>query len=287
MVLFRQPGRVLVLVLFTGVAGCGALDNGKRPTLEGEMAVIDQTGLNDIMLTMANPEEAVAHFRNALAREPDNPEFMRGLATSLVRAKQPQQAAPVFERLIGTGKATTEDRLLYAESLVGAGAIPDAEKQLDQIPPTVETYKRYLLEAIVADHNKEWKKSDSFYETARGLTTKPAAVMNNWGMSKLARGDFDTAANYFQQAITFNPEMFQAKNNLVTARGRKRNYQMPVIPMNEEEEAVLLYNLGIIAVRQGDTDVARGLFELAVETHPQHYPEAADNLAALQNAVGR
>ena len=72
-----------------GLVGCGALDNGKRPTLEGELDVIDATGLNDIMLTMANPEEAVAHFRAALIREPENPEFMRGLATSLVRAKQP------------------------------------------------------------------------------------------------------------------------------------------------------------------------------------------------------
>ena len=40
-----------------GLVGCGALDNGKRPTLEGELDVIDATGLNDIMLTMANPEE--------------------------------------------------------------------------------------------------------------------------------------------------------------------------------------------------------------------------------------
>ena len=51
-------------------------------------------------------------------------------------------------------------------------------------PPTHETYDRYRLEAIVADSNKEWKRADSFYEIAAGLTTTPASVLNNWGFSK-------------------------------------------------------------------------------------------------------
>lgn len=263
------------------LSGCEALSPGK-PTLEGEMDVIDATGLNDIMLTMANPEAAVAHFRGALSREPKNPKFQRGLAVSLVRAKQPQAAAPVFDQLIKSGNATSEDRLRYAEALISTGAVKEAEVQLDQIPPTIETYKRYLLEAIVADNNKEWDKSDSFYETARGLTARPAPVLNNWGMSKLARGNSTEAANLFQEALTFDPELFQAKNNLVTARAQRKNYSLPVIPMSEIEEATLLYNMGIIAVRQGDTAIARGLFESAIETHPQHYPEAVKNLAALE-----
>jgi len=223
--------------------GCEAMSPSK-PTLDGNIDVIEATQQTDIMLTLAEPGEAVNYFRRKMAEKP-----------------------------------------LYAETLIKTGAIPDAETQLDAIPPTVETYKRYLLEAIVADNNKEWDKADSFYKTARGLTTKPAPVLNNWGMSKLARGDYESASNYFQEAITFNPKLFSAKNNLVTARARKKNYRLPVIPMSELEEAQLLYNSGIIAVRQGDVDVGRGLFELAIETHPQHFPQAANALASLQSNV--
>ena len=256
-----------------------------KPTLDGDLDVIEATQQTDIMLTLAEPTEAVNYFRRKMAEKPQDMKYVRGLAISLNRAQKPKEAALVYNRLVDNGEATSEDRLLYAETLIKTGQIPEAEQQLQAIPPTVETYKRYLLEAIVADNNKDWDKSDSFYETARGLTTKPAPALNNWGMSKLARGDFEAASNLFQEAITFDPKLFSAKNNLVTARARKKNYRLPVIPMNETEEAQLLYNSGIIAVRQGDVDIGRGLFELAVETHPQHFPEAANALASLQSNV--
>jgi hypothetical protein len=52
----------------------------------------------------------------------------------------------------------------------------------NQIPPTHETFDRYRLEAMVADSDKNWKKADSFYETAVGLTTKPASVPEQLGL---------------------------------------------------------------------------------------------------------
>jgi len=50
--------------------------------------VIDESNLNDIMLTAADPEEAVGYFQRTLAENPDRIDIMRGLATSLVRAKR-------------------------------------------------------------------------------------------------------------------------------------------------------------------------------------------------------
>ncbi len=283
----RRPAgnRGIIALPFAMIlVGCEAMSPGK-PTLDGDIDVIEATQQTDIMLTLAEPGEAVNYFRRKMGEKPEDATYIRGLAISLNRASRPQEAALVYNRLVESGKATNEDRLAYSETLIKTGSIEDAEQQLLAIPPTVETYKRYLLEAIVADNNKDWDKADSFYGTARGLTTKPAPVLNNWGMSKLARGDFESASNYFQEAITFDPELFSAKNNLVTARARKKNYRMPVIPMTELEEAQLLYNSGIIAVRQGDIDIGRGLFELAIETHPQHFPEATSALSSLQSNV--
>ena len=274
----------LTLTSALALAGCEAMSPGK-PTLDGDLDVIEATQQTDIMLTLAEPAEAVNYFRRKMAEKPEDPTYVRGLAISLNRAKKPQEAALVYKKLNDSGQATDADRLAQAKTLIQTGAIPEAETVLNSIPPTVETYDRYLLEAIVADNNKDWDRADSFYETARGLTTRPAPVLNNWGMSKLARGDFESASNFFQEAITFDPELFSAKNNLVTARARKKNYRLPVIPMNELEEAQLLYNAGIIAVRQGDVDIGRGLFELAIETHPQHFPEASAALGSLQSNV--
>jgi len=267
------------------LAGCEAMNTKGNPTLEGDVNVIDATELNDIMLTAADPNEAVLYFREALRKNPKRIDFERGLAQSLVRARRYDEATPVYKKLVVKPKATSGDRIAYADALLRSGDLDGAKSELNQVPPTVETYKRYLLEAIVADNSKEWKKADSFYETARGLTTNPAPVMNNWGMSKLARGQNKKAEEYFQEAISLDPNMFSAKNNLVRSRGIRKNYELPIMRMSETEEAQLLHNLGIIATNNGDYDIARGLFELAVDTHPRHFKEAANNLAALDKVV--
>jgi len=100
-----------------------------------------------------------------------------------------------------------------------------------------------------------------------------------------AVGQNKKAEEYFLEAISIDPNMFSAKNNLVRSRGIRKNYELPIMRMSETEEAQLLHNLGIIATNNGDYDIARGLFEMAVDTHPRHFKEAANNLAALDKVV--
>ena len=150
------------------------------------------------------------------------------------------------------------------------------------IPPTYETFKRYRLEAMVADANEDWAKADSFYETAVGLTTTPAGVLNNWGYSKLTRGDYRGAERLFADALRYEPGMFTAKNNLVMARGAQGNYDLPVIEMTQVERAQLLYTLALTAIKQNDLTIGRGLLREAVDTHPQYFEEAVRALRALE-----
>jgi Flp pilus assembly protein TadD len=135
---------------------------------------------------------------------------------------------------------------------------------------------------MVADSKKDWKKADSFYEIAAGLTTKPAGVLNNWGFSKLTRGDAPGAEKLFIEAITYDPALFTAKNNLILARSAQRKYDMPVVPMSQTERAELMYTLALAAVKQGDTNVGKGLLQQAIETHPLFFEAATRSLAALE-----
>src|SRR5690606_33247786 len=146
-------------------------------------------------------------------------------------------------------------------------------------PPTHETFERYRLEAMVADSKKNWQKADSFYEIAAGLTTKPSGVLNNWGFSKLTRGDAPGAERLFVQALTFDPTMFTTKNNLVLARGAQRKYELPVVKMSQSEKAELLYTMALTAIKQGDVSTGKQLLREAVDTHPQHFETAARALA--------
>jgi Flp pilus assembly protein TadD len=137
----------------------------------------------------------------------------------------------------------------------------------------------------VADSDKNWKKADSFYEIAAGLTTTPSGVLNNWGFSKLTRGDAPGAEKLFMEALTYDPSLFTAKNNLVLARAAQRKYDLPVVRMTQVERAEMLYSMALAAIKQGDVSVGKGLLNQAIETHPQHFEAAVRSLEALDANV--
>ncbi|MEZ5722480.1 MAG: tetratricopeptide repeat protein [Paracoccaceae bacterium] len=246
---------------------------------------IDETGLNDVMISAADPEEAVAYFARTYEQNPDRVDVQRGYAKSLVRAKRPAEAAKIWTKVVEGPEATSEDKVSLADALIRAGDWAKAKDVLNQIPPTYETYDRYRLEAMVADADKDWSKADSFYETASGLTTEPSRTLNNWGFSKLSRGEYQGAEKLFLDALTYDPNMFTAKNNLVMARGGQRKYDIPPISMTQVERAQLLYTLALAAIKQGDVSMGKTLLEEAIDTHPQHFDEAVRALRALEADV--
>ncbi len=281
----RHPVFLSVALLGSlGLAAC----NQPRSNAEVQRAiksvnVIDESNLSDIMLTVGDPNEAVAYFQKASAENPDRLDLKRGYAKSLIRAGQTAQGVSAWDQVVAHPEASLDDRVSLADALIRANDWTRAEAELNKIPPTHETYERYRLEAMVADSKKNWKKADSFYEIAAGLTTKPAGVLNNWGFSKLNRRDFASAERLFTQALTYDPTLFTAKNNLVMARGAQRKYDMPVIDMTQTERAELLYTLGLTAVKQGDINVGKGLLQNAIDTHPQHFEAAVRSLDALES----
>ena len=247
-----------------------------------DVNVVDESNLNDVMLTVADPNEAVTYFRGATKDDPSRIDFQRGLAKSLVRAKRNQEAVTAWKKVVSMEGATDSDRVDMADAQIRNGDWKDAEKTLDAIPPTHETFKRYRLEAMVADANKEWQNADSYYETAVGLTTRPAGVMNNWGYSKLTRGDFAEAERLFGEAVRQDESLFTAKNNLVLARGAQRKYSLPVIPMDQVERAQLLHTMALSAIKQNDIETGKTLLREAIDTHPQHFEDAVRALRALE-----
>lgn len=271
----------LCLTAAVALSACGQSDNQVDRKLQN-VNVIDETNLNDVMLTVADPNEGVSYFQRALKYHPDRIDLRRGLARSLIRAKRHSEAVVAWQKVSDHEEAASPDRVNLADAMIRAGDWDRAEKTLDAIPPTHETFHRYRLEAMVADSNKEWKNADTFYEIALGLTTKPAGVMNNWGYSKLTRGDYGEAERLFVDAIRQDRALFTAKNNLILARGAQGNYVLPVIPMTQTERAQLLHTMGLSAVKRGDVETGKALFREAIDTHPQYFEAAARSLKALE-----
>jgi hypothetical protein len=91
---------MLGLIGAVGLAGCN------RPQSDAEVQraikdvnVIDESNLSDIMLTVGDPDEAVAYFARSLQQNPERADLKRGLAKSLVRAGKPTEAVTLWADL--------------------------------------------------------------------------------------------------------------------------------------------------------------------------------------------
>lgn len=278
----RHPVIISALVAALALGACARKDEETVDRTIKDLNVIDEANLNDVMLTVADADEAVSYFSRAAAKSPGRIDLQRGLAQSLVRSGRNTEAVAAWTKVASMSGATASDKVDLADALIRTGNWSKAEKTLSAVPPTHESFKRYRLAAMVADANKQWDKADDFYETAIGLTTRPAGVMNNWGYSLLSRGDYAKAEQLFSDAIRQDASMFTAKNNLVMARGAQRNYSLPVVPMSQTERAQLLHTMALSAVKQGDVKTGEGLLREAISTHPQHFEDAVRALRALE-----
>ena len=278
----RAARWLAITVTAMGLAACVSVSDKVDPLAE---SIIDEADLNDLMLTAADPSDAAEYFQQALTREPDRADFRRGLAISLSRAKRYKEAARVFQELIALDQDKPVDRLEYAIVAMKLDRWEDVRTLSQSLPDGLQTPRRYAIDAMLADQDNDWAAADEAYARAEELSARPAAVLNNWGASQMSRGDLSVAAKTFERAISFDARLFRAKNNLAIVRGLQGHYALPLVPLNDAERAVLLNNLGIIAMRQGEEKIARGLFAAAVDSHPQYYSGAADKLAALEAVV--
>lgn len=279
----RHPG--LIALLAGSVFFVSACEDSKQASVSraiDSVIDVDNQNMADLMLAAGNPEEAVSYFATQVERDPTHLGNQRGLARSLVRAGRVSDAVPVWRTVTAHADATNDDRVMLADALIRANRWADAEQTLNAIPPTHESFDRYRLEAIIADSKQDWNKADHFYETAAGMTTRPASVLNNWGYSKLTRGAPRDAEALFSQALQHDPDMFTAKNNMALARAAQGNYSLPLVRMSQQERAMLLHTMAIAAIRKGDTNVGRTMLSEAIETHPQHFDEAVRALRALE-----
>ena len=274
---------IAVCATVVGLAACAPSGEEQVQEALEDLNVIDQSNLNEVMLTVADPQQAVAHFTAANASFPGRIDLQRGLAKSLVRAKRPNDAIAAWQTVVANDEAINSDSVGLADAFVRANQWDNAAATLNTIPPTYETFARYRLEAMVADSRQQWSKADSFYGTAVELTTRPATVYNNWGFSKLTRGDYPAAERLFIDALRFDPGMFTAKNNLVLARGAQRNYTLPAVTMTQIERAQLLHTMALAAIKQNDVSIGESMLRDAIDTHPQFFEPAVRALEALEN----
>jgi hypothetical protein len=110
-------------------------------------------------------------------------------------------------------------------------------------------------------------------------------VLNNWGFSKLTRGDDAGAEKLFTEALTYDPGCSPPRTTWSWPRGAAQVRPAGGRDDPEPNGPNCCTPPALAAIKQGDVSVGKGLLQQAVDTHPQYFDAAARSLAALDANV--
>lgn len=134
---------------------------------------------------------------------------------------------------------------------------------------------------VIADMRGEHGVAILAYDAALAAKPDDPILLNNRGYSFYLVGAYESATRDFLKAGGLGLE--RAWVNLGLVMARQGWYPAAVQTMQGSVEPSVAYNdVGYIAMRQGDYDVARLYFEKAISLSPRHFEAATRNLAELQ-----
>jgi hypothetical protein len=137
-------------VSMLALTACGRSDEAELAAAMEDINVIDESGLNDVMMTVADPRR-----RSPTSTAP--PATTPTASTSSAASRNPSSGRGATPRPSPPGgrglpsPATPDDRVELAGAYIRTNQWDQARATLDSIPPTHETFERYRYEAMAAD----------------------------------------------------------------------------------------------------------------------------------------
>ena len=108
-------------------------------------------------------------------------------------------------------------------------------------------------------------------------------LLNNIGFALYSANRLDEAGSYYNKALSINPGYKKAIYNYALLQARLRKYEQAyLIFCKVSAPAEANNNTGYIAMMNGDYAEASHYLQEAIESSPQFYKKANDNLQRLE-----
>lgn len=215
---------------------------------------------------------AASHFRDAIEREPDNPEDWAFLIYALEKGGKKSEA--------------DQERGLAQESL-GPNGIPALK--LDAKTDALTKYQRLSRELDTTTLRLELAGTQAQNASQAAPATAADAVIANIrrGRQELAAGRLDSAESEFHAALTADPKNAFAHRELADIYRRRGKLDAAVqelqVSLTSRDSAAARVTLARIYLEQKKPALARAEVEKAVKLAP-NYAEARELLDHLQKS---
>ncbi len=257
----------------------------------------------------AKHKEAVANFRAALEIDPGYSPARLHLAESLLALGDLDEAEELYRSVIEANAGIADAHFGLGRVLVAKGETAAAVEPLKRACELGPRFgpAHYALAMAYRDLGEDAKAKqhlalyeqdqyggpvppDPLMAEVRALKTG-AAVHLSRGVDLDKAGRIAEAIAEHEKAVELDPDMVQARINLVILYGRTGDFEKAYEHYKAAIKtgapyAELHYNFGVLAYEKGRVQEAKSAFEEALKLNPQ-YASAHNNLGYLLQAEGR
>lgn len=211
---------------------------------------------------MALAEKALQQI---LERRPDDVLALAELGTLHLVNRQQQAAASALQQA-----------LMHDQKRQGGGL---QQPMVDMRSPLV----LYHSLGVLADLQQDFEAAGQWYLLARSIQPRSALVANSQGYSSYLAGNWEVAADFYQQALGFDRRYQRAWRNLGLLLARQQRFEEALAAFEQvETRAEASNDVGYACMLDGRFAQAESFFRQAMELSPAHYDTARQNLDRLQ-----
>ncbi|HUR17293.1 MAG TPA: tetratricopeptide repeat protein [Candidatus Limnocylindrales bacterium] len=239
-----------------------------------DMRSITDANVGTELQAQGRLDEAIALYRAALLRDPNDALTYNNLGTALAAKGQLDEAIVHYRRALALAPKDADGHYNLANALMAQGKLADAADQFQEAlriePGLVEAHLN-LGNAL-----SELGRSDEaagHYRQAIAMRPDMVEAVNNLGLVLSDRGQLDEAIAQFRRALAIDPDFADAHSNLGSALAQTganaealTHLQRAVALLPRSADA---HNeLGVVLAQQNRLDEAIGEFRQAIGLEP-------------------
>ena len=168
------------------------------------------------------------------------------------------------------------------------GKLREAEEALTKaVALDPSSWLSHNLLGLAYDQGQRHGEAITAYKAALALRPREPGVLNNLGLAYALSGDHDAAIQAYEQAVAAGSVSPKLHNNLGVAYAYRQRYAAALESFKKATDEHRAYNnLGTALFSMGNPKQAVTCFERAIETNPQFYEKAVENLRQARQALG-
>ncbi len=257
-----------------------------------QMRSITDANVGTELQAQGRVDDAIALYRAALARDPDDALTYSNLGTALAARGELDEAIAQYRTALHFAPNDADSHYNLANALMAQGNLADAAGEFREalrIDPTLADAHVNLGNALTALGQTE--EAAAHYRQAIELRPDNAAALDDLGLLLAGQNRLDEAIGLFRRAVAIQPDSADAHMNLASALDRTGDAGEALTHLRravelEPDSAAAHNELGVMLAQQNQLDDAIGEFRQAIQLAPA-VAESHANLAMALQIQGR